>query len=150
MAQLNKKCLCDGTRFSYCPDCSRADALKPSWASEFCSETCMTLWTTLTKYNMNMLSKSEARSIISDLELKPMESYAQCVQRDYAKVMTIEKKQKRGKRVETQPIDEVVDDAQEIADAIIENLPEIKIEQPVEVAEQAVEAVHVVVLEENE
>ena len=151
MAYLNKKCLCDGTKFSYCPDCSRADALKPSWASEFCSESCMVLWTTLTKFGMNRLTKSEAKSIIVGLDLKPIESYAQCVQRDYAKVMAEEKKPKRGKRAEIKVLDEAMDIKPEVVESIIEEPVEIKIEQ-LFVAEQVAEELksHEVVEQENE
>ena len=146
MAHLNKKCTGCGMRFSYCPDCSRADALKPSWASEFCSEPCATLWTTLTKYNMSMLSKSEAKSIISALELKPIDSYASCVQRDYAIVMAEEKKPKRGKRVEIQPVDEKADIPTEVIDSVIEELTE----QPIVAEQMVTEPVHEVILQEDE
>jgi hypothetical protein len=106
----------------------------------------MTLWTTLTKYGMSMLTKSEAKSIISDLELKPMDVYAACVQRDYAKVMTEEKKHKRNKRIEIKPIDEAIDFAKDI----VEELVEIKAEQPT--VAKAVEdiTVHEVVIKEEE
>lgn len=140
MAHLNKKCLCDGTKYSYCPDCSRADALKPTWYSEFCSESCMTLWTTLTKFGMNTLSKSEAKEIISSLDLKPIDVYVACVQRDYAIVMAEEKKPKRGKRAEVKTIDEAVN----IEPAIIEAV----IEQPV--IKPIVDESHEVVKQENE
>lgn len=143
MAHLNKKCLCCGTRFSYCPDCSRADALKPSWASEFCSETCMTLWTTLTKFGMNYLTKSEAKTIISDLDLKPIDVYAECVKRDYTKVMAEEKKPKRGKRIEVQPVDDAIDIPQEIIESIVEQAEDVL--ELVDVDP----TVHVVVLEEE-
>lgn len=129
MAHLNKKCSCDGVRYSYCPDCSRIDALKPSWYSEFCSETCMTLWTTLTKYNMSMLSKSEAKDIISALDLKPIDAYVACVQRDYNKVMAEEKKFKRGKRIEIKPIDEVEPAVIEAVESIVEESHEVIIEE---------------------
>lgn len=105
MAQLNKKCLCCGTKYSYCPSCSRRDSLKPSYFAEFCSETCKDLWLTLTKYGMNRLTKSEAKSIISELDLKPIDTYVACVQRDYAKVMAEEKKTRKVKKPE--PIVEV-------------------------------------------
>ena len=84
---LNKRCLTCNTKFSYCPDCSKVDALKPAWASQFCCESCATIWSTLTKFNMNRLTKSEVKDIISNLELKPIESYAACVKRDYEKLM---------------------------------------------------------------
>ena len=121
----NRQCLSCGTKFSYCPDCSKVDALKPTWASQFCTEPCATLWTTLTKFGMNRLTKAEAKEIISSLDLKPIDAYVACVQRDYAKVFEAEKKSKRGKRAEMKIIDE----------AIIEP---VVIEQPVEVVEPVV------------
>lgn len=145
----NRKCIACGTKYSYCPDCSRADALKSTWYSDFCSESCKDLWYTLTKYNMGRVTKDEAKSTILELDLKTIESYSQFVQLDYAKVMAEEKKSKRGKRVEAQPIDEVAD----IPKATIEKLIETKIEQPEEVAPVAIEpTVHEVVIEtiENE
>lgn len=108
MAQLNKCCLACGEKYSYCPDCSRADALKPSWSSEFCSESCKDLWLTLTRYNMGAHSKDEAKSIISALDIKPIDTYVACVQRDYNKVMTPDPKPKRGKRAELKLFDEAI------------------------------------------
>lgn len=119
----NRQCLACKTGYSYCPSCSRADKLAPAWKAQFCSEDCMTLWMTLTRYNMDRLSKSEAKEIISSLSLKPIDVYADCVKRDYNKVFEPEKKFKRGKRIEIKPIDEFADIA-----------PVIEIEQPLEVA----------------
>lgn len=147
----NRKCFSCQTSYSYCPNCSGADRFAPSWRAEFCSETCKDLWVTLTKFGMSMLTKSEAKSIISELDLKPIDTYAQCVQRDYAKVMTVDKKPKRGKRVDIQPIDEKADIQTEIIESVIEKNIEIKTEQPIEVVEQLVtEPEHEVVKQENE
>ena len=145
----NKKCLSCGTKFSYCPDCSRVDALKPSWASQFCSESCAILWKTLTKFGMSMLDKSEAQSIILGLDLKSIESYVPCVQRDYDKVMKSEKKPKRGKRIKIQPMDDAIDIPEEVVDTIVEELIEVKIEQSTDVV-VIEEPVHEVVLKEDE
>lgn len=139
----NRKCLSCGTQFKYCPDCSRADALKPAWASQFCSESCATLWSTLTKFSMDRLTKSEAKSIISDLDLKSVKSYSTCVQRDLAKVMTEDKKPKRGKRIEIEPVDEVIDIETEMVESIIEQL------NPAQPIEEVAE-LHEVVKQENE
>lgn len=103
----NKKCLCCGTSYYYCPSCSRADALKPSYFSEFCCEECMVLWTTATKYNLGILTKSEAKAIISKLNLKPTEEYAKCIQRDLGVILAEEPKPKRGKRAAMPVLDEV-------------------------------------------
>ena len=108
MAMKNKSCLTCGTKYSFCPDCSGADRLAPSWKSEFCSETCMTLWTTCTKYNLGKITKPEAKSIVSALTLKPTEQYVQCVQRDLAVILKEEPKPKRGKRAAAVVVDEVV------------------------------------------
>lgn len=104
----NKTCLCCGTKFSYCPDCSKKDALKPSWSGEFCGKDCMTIWTTATKYNMNKISKAEAKSIIENLTLKPVEQYSKCVQRDLGVIFAKDPKPKRGKRAEISVIDEAM------------------------------------------
>ena len=140
----NRKCLSCQENFSFCPDCSRVDALKPAWASQFCSEPCMELWTTLTKFGMNRLSKSEAKDIISALDLKPIDNYVACVQRDYAKVMAEDKKPRKIKKQE--PV---------IETEILVEQPIAEIEQVVEMIEPIVaiveeSTVHEVVKEENE
>lgn len=128
----NRKCLCCSTVYSYCPDCSRADKLAPAWKAQFCSEPCMTLWTTATKYNMNMLTRAEAKEIISNLDLKKNDEYVACVQRDLKNIMVEDKKPKRNKRIEIKPID----DAMNIELAVVEAVD--------------TDPVHEVVLKENE
>lgn len=119
MAIKNRKCLCDNVKYSYCPDCSRADKLKPSYFTEFCSEDCMTIWTTATKYNMGKLTKSEAKEIISAINLKPIESYAQCVQRDLKVILAEEKKSRRVKPAPV--VEQVKEVAVEETPAVIEH-----------------------------
>lgn len=102
----NRKCVCDGTLYSYCPDCSKSDKLAPSWKATFCSEDCMIIWTTATKFNMGKLTKQEAKEIISALPLKPTSEYVPCVQRDLGVILKEEPKPKRSKRIVVQPIDE--------------------------------------------
>lgn len=145
----NRKCLCCGEEYKYCPDCSRADQLSPSWKAQFCSEPCMTLWLTLTRYNMTRLSKSEAKEIISSLNLKPIDVYAACVQRDYAKVMESDKKPRRAKKFD--PIAEsVVETEQSIEVETIDEPVVAQLEEVVkEVAEPTIET-HEVVTIENE
>ena len=113
MAKSNRTCIACQEKYSYCPSCSRTDALKPVWFSEFCSESCKDLWITLTKYNMSILSKEKAMETISALDLKPIDTYVDCVKRDYNKVMAEKKKPKRNKRIEIKPIDNamVVDES---------------------------------------
>lgn len=102
----NKKCFCCSTRYSYCPDCSASDKLAPSWRATFCSEDCMTIWTTCTRYNMGRLTKPEAKEIISALNLKPTSEYAPCVQRDLGVILKEDPKPRRSRRAEIKPVDE--------------------------------------------
>lgn len=134
--RLNRRCIACSTLYSYCPNCSGADRFAPSWKAEFCSEPCKDLWLTATRFNMNILSKDEAKSIILNLDLKPIDHYVACVQRDYDKIMVEEKKYKRGKRIEINLIDETI-----VEPAVIE----LTTEQQEEVAES-----HEIVLKEEE
>jgi hypothetical protein len=68
----------------------------------------MQIWTTATKYNLNKITKSEAKSIISKLTLKPTAQYVACVQRDLKTILAEEPKPKRAKRVDIKPIDEAI------------------------------------------
>lgn len=106
MATSNRKCLCCNKHYSYCPDCSGADRLAPSWKAEFCSETCKDLWLTCTRYNMGRHTKQEAQDIIKSLPLKSVAEYVQCVQRDLGTILKEDQKSKRSKRIVAQPIDE--------------------------------------------
>jgi hypothetical protein len=90
MAKKNRTCVCCGTQFSYCPTCG-GDKLKPGWSSQFCSEDCQELWSTATKFNLDMISKEEAKELISVLELKPHTEYVECVQRDLKNILKEDK-----------------------------------------------------------
>lgn len=95
MAKKNRKCLCCNITYSYCPTCGGQDKVKPAWYAEFCSSECKDLWTTATKYNMNILSKKEAQEIILGLTLKPHTQYVACVQRDLKNILKEEPKQEQ-------------------------------------------------------
>lgn len=95
-----RKCLCCNEKYSYCPNCNGPDRLKPTWYSSFCSETCKTLWETLSKYSMGFVDKKDAMATIKALPLKDNSNYVECVQRDMAKVLVEEPKPKRIKKTE--------------------------------------------------
>ena len=157
MAIKNRRCLSCQKSFSYCPDCSRADALKPSYFSEFCCEDCKTLWSTATKFNMNRLTKAEAKAIISALTLKPADQYVSCIQRDLKNIMAEEPKPRRGKRALMPIIDEAVAPVIETEINPPKPVAEPVIEEPTTIEEVApVEEIHeesrevVIEKEENE
>lgn len=89
----NRECICCNTQYSYCPSCGGSDRFKESWYSEFCSVDCKDLWMTATKYNMQMLTKEEAKEIIKTLNLKDKSEYVKCVQKDLENIFYEEVKQ---------------------------------------------------------
>jgi hypothetical protein len=66
----------------------------------------MTIWKTAVKYNLNKISKAEAKLIIENITLKPVEQYSKCVQRDLGVILAKEQKPKRGKRAELPVLDD--------------------------------------------
>lgn len=86
MARRDRQCLCCGEKYKYCPTCS-ADRTKPTWMTEFCSEPCKELFATATKYNMQMLTKSEAQEIVKGLELKEKSEYMEFIQKDLENIL---------------------------------------------------------------
>lgn len=116
----NRTCWCCKSKYTFCPSCSKADALKEPWYAEFCSEDCKDLWQTAVKYNLNQITKSEAKSIISAMTLKPIEQYANCIQRDLNVILAEEPKPKRGKRAQMPIFEEVISEAviEEVQEAI--------------------------------
>lgn len=92
MAKKNRTCICCGTQYEYCPTCG-ADKLKPKWYSDFCCEECKDLWETAVRFNMNILSKDEAKEVILGLSLKPQIKYVACIQRDLKNILEEPKKE---------------------------------------------------------
>ena len=120
MAKKNKTCLACHEKYSYCPSCSRADKLSPSWKSLFCCEDCMRLWSTLTNFNMGKHTKAEAKEIVSGLNLKPIDTYVACVQRDMAIVMAEDPKPKRVRRSLLHEIEVPVEEAAHVEEEPVE------------------------------
>lgn len=89
MARRDRKCICCGTRYQYCPTCGQ-DRTKPAWMTEFCSVTCKELWTTATKYNLKKITKDEAKEIIEIIDLKERSAYVDCIQRDLENILAEE------------------------------------------------------------
>ena len=136
MARLNRQCMTCNSKYSYCPQCSKVDALKAPWHSTFCCEDCRTIWKTLTKFSMGILPKTEAKEILSKIELKPIETYAECVQRGLKNVMA----EDEVVAITDSAIDTVEQSSMEVEQEQFEimTFSEEVVEQPVVEAEQPV------------
>ena len=81
-----RKCICCTKKYDYCPSCG-SDRLKPTWMSDFCSESCMKLWTIATKFNMKTINKDEAKAEIKALNLVDTTKYVDCIKKDLKNIM---------------------------------------------------------------
>ena len=63
--------------------------------AEFCCEDCKDLFDTATRFNMDMLSKEEAKEKIESLNLKPHTEYVECVQRDLKNILKEPKQEQK-------------------------------------------------------
>ncbi len=129
MARRDRQCLCCGTKYSYCPTCS-VDKAKPTWMTEFCSESCKELFETATKYNLGKLTKSEAKEIIEKLELKERSAYVDCVQKDLENILTEEKAVKKEAIVEEAPVVEIAASILEEESAVVKETTLVVEEKP--------------------
>lgn len=81
MARKSRECYLCGTEYRYCGTCSN-DRLKPAWMSEFHSESCKNIFDICTRFNLSMMSKSEAQDALNTCDLTNRANFKSYVQRD--------------------------------------------------------------------
>ena len=81
MARKSRECYLCGADYRYCGSCSN-DRMKPVWMSEFHSENCKNIFDICTRFNMNLMSKTEAQEGLKTCDLSNKASFKSCVQRD--------------------------------------------------------------------
>lgn len=104
MARTRECYLC-GTKYSYCPSCSQ-DKHKPAWMATFHSENCKNIFDIATRFNMQLLTKEEAKSAMEQCDLSNKSNFKSYVQCDLENIFKEEPKIKRGKRAEMPIIEE--------------------------------------------
>lgn len=81
MGRRSRECYLCGSDYQYCPTCSQ-DKMKPAWMSEFHSENCKNIFDICTRFNMQLMSKSEAQDALNACDLSNKENFKSYVQRD--------------------------------------------------------------------
>lgn len=102
-----RECYLCGEKYNYCPNCSN-DRIKPTWMSEFHSEDCKSIFDICTRFNMQLLTKEDAKAALEKCDLSNKATFKSYVQRDLENIFAEEPKAKRGKRAEAGIIDEAV------------------------------------------
>lgn len=116
MGRRNRECYLCGRDYQYCPTCSQ-DKMKPAWMSEFHSENCKNIFDICTRFNMQLMSKTEAQDALNSCNLSNKENFKSYVQRDLENIFKVdvvpvqaeEPKFKRGKRAEIKTVDDFAD-----------------------------------------
>ena len=96
MGRKTRECYLCGEKYNYCPTCSQ-DRMKPAWMSEFHDENCKNIFDICTRFNMQLMSKAEARTALSACDLSQKGSFKEYVQRDLANIFAEEPKAAKSK-----------------------------------------------------
>ena len=81
MAKRDRKCYLCGENYKYCPTCSQ-DKMKPAYMAEFHDENCKNIFDICTRFNMTLMSKSEAKDALNACDLSNKANFKSYVQRD--------------------------------------------------------------------
>ena len=81
MSKRRRSCYLCGTDYQYCPTCSQ-DRMKPTWMAEFHEENCVKIFEVCTRFNMQKMSKEEAKNALSSCDLSNKANFKSYVQRD--------------------------------------------------------------------
>ena len=81
MARRDRTCYLCGEKYKYCGTCSQ-DRAKPSYLSEFHSESCKNIFDICTRFNMGMITKEEAQEAFMNCDLSNRDNFKSYVQRD--------------------------------------------------------------------
>lgn len=107
---MARKCILCGKDYKYCPSCPK-DAKKETWYAIYDSENCKNISKALTDYNLNKISKEEARKALSvcDLSVQLNEHYRNEINVIMAgSEPIVETKLKRGARAKIKPVDDAI------------------------------------------
>ena len=85
MGRRTRTCYLCNSKYEYCPTCSQ-DKMKPAWMAEFHSESCKNIFDICTRFNMNLLTKAEAKDALQSCDLSNKDNFKDYVQNDLANI----------------------------------------------------------------
>lgn len=89
MGRRTRSCYLCGEKYNYCPTCSQ-DRSKPSWMVEFHSENCKDIFDICTRFNMQLLTKDEAKAAIEKCDLSNKLNFRPSVQKTLSNLLKVE------------------------------------------------------------
>ena len=103
MGRRTRECYLCSQKYEYCPTCSQ-DRMKPAWMAEFHSENCKNIFDIATRFNMQLLTREEAKAAMEQCDLSNKANFKSYVQKELENIFA----EKRGKRAEAFIIDEAI------------------------------------------
>lgn len=121
---MARKCILCAKEYTYCKSCPK-DAKKESWHALYDTENCRNISKALTDYNFKLISRDEARVLLSecDLTIKLNDHYRN-------KINEIMAKPKRTSKAKAAVIEEIV-----VEEMPVEEVKEEVQEEPIVVVE---------------
>ena len=89
--RYGRTCLCCNKTYSYCSDCYDYRNL-PLWMNSFCSNECKSIFEICTDYNFGLITKEQAKELLSACDLSNTKNFNKCVKRDLGVIMQEPKK----------------------------------------------------------
>lgn len=75
MAKDNRVCCVCGNSYYYCINDCIDSINKPTWLGSFCCENCRNIYNACAFYNINQMSKDEAKNILEKCDISNIESF---------------------------------------------------------------------------
>jgi tRNA G26 N,N-dimethylase Trm1 len=85
MGRRDRECYLCGKEYQYCPTCSQ-DKMKPTWMAEFHDENCKNIFDFCTRFNMELMTKEEAKEALEKCDLSNKENFKSYVKEDIANI----------------------------------------------------------------
>lgn len=111
-----RECYLCGEQYYYCSTCSN-DRLKPSWMSEFHSESCKNIFDICTRFNLGVITKLDAQEALQECDLSKRANFKSFVKNDLDVIFAPEPKKKRTKKAEPVEANEQVEIQEPVVEA---------------------------------
>ena len=87
--KANRTCKACGESYYFCPNCSGSPATE-KYRTMFCSKNCRDVFQTCVRYNMKHITKDEAKSDLSQLDLSKRAQFSEQLKADIDEIMKID------------------------------------------------------------
>lgn len=74
MKSYERKCICCGSSYQYCPNCGKFNG-KPKWMISYDEESCKDLFNAVSGYNMGVVTKEQLKAVLDKHNITDYSKY---------------------------------------------------------------------------